>query len=59
MAVPRSTTGSDDSPKSGRAAPRALDRPGAHQMQQVSLGIGIALVGLGLGFLGLRIRRTN
>ncbi|WP_328888030.1 hypothetical protein [Streptomyces sp. NBC_00316] len=59
VAVPRTTTASDDSRKSGRAAPQALDRPGAHHMQQVSLGVGIALVGLGLGFLGLRIRRTN
>lgn len=43
-------------PRSGR---QALDGPAVRHVRQVSLGAGIALVGLGLGFLGLRMRRTN
>ncbi|MFJ7942877.1 hypothetical protein ACIQ6K_04260 [Streptomyces sp. NPDC096354] len=43
----------------GRLAPQGLEQPAARQVQLVSLGAGIALIGLGLGFLGLRLRRTN
>ncbi|RPK78567.1 hypothetical protein EES45_17965 [Streptomyces sp. ADI97-07] len=38
---------------------QALDEPAARQVPQVSLGSGIALVGLGLGFLALRMRRAD
>lgn len=37
----------------------ALDEPAVRQVRGVSLGSGIALVGLGLGFLAIRMRRTN
>ncbi|MEW2066550.1 hypothetical protein [Streptomyces sp. NPDC007346] len=38
---------------------RALDAAAVRQVQQVSLGSGIALVGLGLAFLAFRLRRVN
>lgn len=40
-------------------AARALDAAAVRQVQQVSLGTGIALVGLGLAFLAFRLRRVN
>ncbi|WP_406452160.1 hypothetical protein OG782_17980 [Streptomyces sp. NBC_00876] len=43
---------------SGRLSQQALEAPAAKQVQDVSLGAGIALVGLGLGFLAFRMRRT-
>jgi len=43
----------------GAPAARALDAAAVRQVQQVSLGTGIALVGLGLGFLAFRLRRVN
>ncbi|WP_411081565.1 hypothetical protein [Streptomyces sp. cmx-18-6] len=43
----------------GPSAGRALDAATVRQAQQVSLGAGIVLVGLGLGFLGLRMRRAS
>jgi hypothetical protein len=60
--VPAVTSPPSASPQPGRTGRQALDRPSAHevqQVQQVSLGTGIALIGLGLGFLGFRMRRTN
>lgn len=42
-----------------RAAAQALDAASLRRVQQVSLGTGIALVGLGLGFLAFRMRRAN
>ncbi|MFJ9679981.1 hypothetical protein ACIRP2_18225 [Streptomyces sp. NPDC101194] len=56
---PAVTPAANTSPAAGRLAPQALDRPVARQVQHVSLGAGIALIGLGLGFLALRLRRTN
>ncbi|MGY5031132.1 hypothetical protein ACWC9U_09370 [Streptomyces sp. 900116325] len=53
------TTTASGSPVPGRLAPQGLEQPAARQVQLVSLGTGIALIGLGLGFLGLRLRRTN
>ncbi|MEV3929175.1 MULTISPECIES: hypothetical protein [unclassified Streptomyces] len=38
---------------------QALDEPALRQVRDVSLGSGIALVGLGLAFLALRMRRTD
>lgn len=46
-------------PPSGQSAPQALDGPAVRQVQEVSLGAGIALVGLGLGFLAFRMRRVR
>ncbi|MFJ8843484.1 hypothetical protein ACIRFF_11325 [Streptomyces cyaneofuscatus] len=43
----------------GPPAPRALDAAAVRQVQQVSLGTGIALVGLGIAFLAFRLRRVN
>ncbi|KAB2593160.1 hypothetical protein F5983_07795 [Streptomyces arboris] len=43
----------------GAAGARALDAAAVRQVQQVSLGTGIALVGLGIAFLALRLRRVN
>ncbi|MET7365558.1 hypothetical protein ABZS61_06940 [Streptomyces sp. NPDC005566] len=57
--VPVATPPPDAFPEPGRTSRQALDEPAVRQMQQVSLGAGIALVGLGLGFLGLRLRRLN
>ncbi|MGI5401633.1 hypothetical protein ACQEVG_19765 [Streptomyces sp. CA-135486] len=37
--------------------PQALPEPIAHQISPLSLGIGMALMGLGIGFLGVRLRR--
>ncbi|MFF2007659.1 hypothetical protein ACFVWY_01105 [Streptomyces sp. NPDC058195] len=38
---------------------QAMDPATAHQVKQVSLGGGIALIGLGLGFLAYRMRRVD
>lgn len=43
----------------GPPAARALDAAAVRQVQQLSLGTGIVLVGLGLGFLAFRLRRVN
>ncbi|TRV76530.1 glycoside hydrolase family 32 protein [Streptomyces sp. 130] len=43
-------------PPEGR---QALDGATVRRVEQVSLGAGIALVGLGLGFLALRMRRAR
>ncbi|MFH9394303.1 hypothetical protein [Streptomyces sp. NPDC017556] len=45
----------DPGPRSGQA----LDAASVRRVQQASLGTGIALVGLGLGFLAFRMRRVN
>ncbi|WNF28303.1 hypothetical protein RI138_16480 [Streptomyces sp. C11-1] len=43
----------------GQRAGRALDAAAVRQVQQLSLGTGIALIGLGLGFLAFRMRRAT
>ncbi|MFF6907432.1 hypothetical protein ACFY9Q_15955 [Streptomyces sp. NPDC012389] len=43
----------------GPPAVRALDAAAVRQVQQVSLGSGLTLVGLGIAFLAFRLRRVN
>ncbi|MFE3430542.1 hypothetical protein [Streptomyces sp. NPDC059171] len=43
----------------GQRSGQALDAAAVRRVQEVSLGAGIALVGLGLGFLAFRLRRAN
>ncbi|MFJ3598983.1 hypothetical protein ACIPRU_21065 [Streptomyces sp. NPDC090126] len=43
----------------GQRSGQALDAAAVRRVQEVSLGAGIALVGLGLGFLAFRMRRAN
>ncbi|MEU0834991.1 hypothetical protein ACNPQM_07475 [Streptomyces sp. NPDC056231] len=59
VAVPAATPEVSDPPPEGRLAPQSLDTPAARRVQRVSLGAGIALIGLGLGFLAFRLRRPN
>ncbi|SFY30410.1 hypothetical protein OH786_17720 [Streptomyces atratus] len=47
------------SPGAGPLAPQALDTPTVQRVKRVSLGAGIALIGLGLGFLAFRMRRAD
>lgn len=58
-AVPVVTPDASTSPGADRMSRQALGGPAVEQVQQVSLGAGIALVGLGLGFLALRMRRAG
>ncbi|MEU2247557.1 hypothetical protein [Streptomyces sp. NPDC019224] len=58
-AVPAFTPDPDDFPDPLPAGRQALDGATVERVQQVSLGAGIALVGLGLGFLALRMRRAR
>ncbi|MEV5600059.1 hypothetical protein AB0L33_01285 [Streptomyces sp. NPDC052299] len=58
-AVPVFTPDPDDfrdPPPGGR---QALSGATVRRLQQLSLGAGIGLVGLGLGFLALRMRRAH
>ncbi|WP_327116912.1 hypothetical protein OG206_17065 [Streptomyces sp. NBC_01341] len=59
--VPEFTPPPDAFPKPGETArqKRALDVAAVRQVRDVSLGSGIALVGMGLAFLAFRIRRTT
>ncbi|MFF9690662.1 hypothetical protein [Streptomyces sp. NPDC014623] len=59
--VPAFTPPPEAFPQPSEAVQRrqALDEPAARQVRDVSLGSGIALVGLGLAFLALRIRRAD
>ncbi|WNI30643.1 hypothetical protein [Streptomyces sp. ITFR-6] len=58
-AVPAVTPDASASPKTGRLARQALDGRAVQQVKETSLGVGICLVGLGLGFLALRMRRAD
>ncbi|MDJ0340285.1 hypothetical protein QMK19_00835 [Streptomyces sp. H10-C2] len=40
------------------AADQGASEPAGHSLHVLPLGAGLALVGLGLGFLGLRLRRS-
>ncbi|MGW2180987.1 hypothetical protein ACWCXX_23410 [Streptomyces sp. NPDC001732] len=42
-----------------RLPQQALDTPTVSRVKRVSLGAGIALIGLGLGFLAFRMRSSN
>lgn len=55
VSTPPPSAFTDPGPRSGQA----LDAASVRRVQQVSLGTGIALVGLGLGFLAFRMRRVN
>ncbi len=57
--LPVSTPPPDAFSDPGQRSGQALDAAAVQRVQQVSLGTGIALVGLGLGFLAFRMRRTN
>ncbi|WP_371777348.1 hypothetical protein [Streptomyces sp. NBC_01438] len=58
-AVPAATPDAGESPGAGRLARQALDGQAVQQVKEMSLGVGICLVGLGLGFLALRMRRAD
>lgn len=58
-AVTAVTPDASTSPGAGRMSRQALEGPAVEQVQQVSLGAGVALVGLGLGFLAFRMRRSG
>ncbi|MGC5399501.1 hypothetical protein ACPXCP_27665 [Streptomyces sp. DT20] len=58
-AVPAVTPDASMSPGAGRYARQALDGQAVQQVKEMSLGVGICLVGLGLGFLALRMRRAD
>ncbi|MFJ4704285.1 hypothetical protein ACIP6I_05395 [Streptomyces anulatus] len=55
VSTPPPSAFTDPGPRSGQA----LDAASVRRVQQVSLGTGVALVGLGLGFLAFRMRRAN
>ncbi|MFJ1787452.1 hypothetical protein ACIOML_24495 [Streptomyces anulatus] len=55
VSTPPPSAFTDPGPRSGQA----LDAASLRRVQQVSLGTGIGLVGLGLGFLAFRMRRAN
>ncbi|MFD4028875.1 hypothetical protein ACFWRV_36000 [Streptomyces sp. NPDC058576] len=57
--LPVSTPPPDAFSDPGQRSGQALDAAAVQRVQQVSLGTGIALVGLGLGFLAFRMRRSN
>ncbi|MFE0002619.1 hypothetical protein [[Kitasatospora] papulosa] len=59
--VPAFTAPPEAFPEPGRTARQrqAQDGSNTRQVRDVSLGSGIALVGLGLAFLGLRMRRAD
>ncbi|WKN19491.1 hypothetical protein NEH83_17780 [Streptomyces sp. JUS-F4] len=57
--LPGSPPPSDAFTDPGQRSVQALDAADVRRVQQVSLGSGIALVGLGLGFLAFRMRRAN
>ncbi|MEU7332646.1 hypothetical protein [Streptomyces parvus] len=57
--LPASTPPPDAFRDPGQRSGQALDAAAVRRVQEVSLGTGIALVGLGLGFLAFRMRRTN
>ncbi|WP_189543105.1 hypothetical protein [Streptomyces gelaticus] len=57
--IPPATPGESALPGSEQLSQRALGASTVRQVKQVSLGAGIALIGLGLGFLAFRLRRLD
>ncbi|NUW04720.1 hypothetical protein [Streptomyces sp. CAI 127] len=57
--LPASTPPPDAFSDPGQRSGQALDAAAVRRVQEVSLGTGIALIGLGLGFLAFRMRRAN
>ncbi|MEU2668746.1 hypothetical protein ABZ622_07710 [Streptomyces sp. NPDC007164] len=57
--MPAAPPAASTSAGADRLSPQALDAPVVRQVKEVSLGAGIALIGLGLGFLAFRMRRAN
>ncbi|MEU0370109.1 hypothetical protein ABZ070_07555 [Streptomyces sp. NPDC006283] len=51
------TPGRSDPAAARHQAPRSAPAPVAQQISPLSLGVGMALMGLGIGFLGVRLRR--
>lgn len=43
--------------EAGRQPTRTAPTPAVQQVSPLSLGIGMALMGIGIGFLGVRMRR--
>ncbi|MFH8513917.1 hypothetical protein ACH4CE_01965 [Streptomyces gelaticus] len=57
--IPPATPGESAFPGSEQLSQRALGTSTVRQVKQVSLGAGIALIGLGLGFLAFRLRHLD
>ncbi|MEU9560868.1 hypothetical protein AB0D16_02310 [Streptomyces sp. NPDC048161] len=57
--LPAATPVASAPPGGGPLSPQALSAPAVQQVKQLSLGAGITLIGLGLGFLALRMRRSD
>ncbi|GAA1342731.1 hypothetical protein GCM10009647_086690 [Streptomyces sanglieri] len=57
--VPAAPPAASTSPGADQLSPQALDAPAVRRVKQVSLGAGIALIGMGLGFLAFRMRRAD
>ncbi|MCX4395481.1 hypothetical protein [Streptomyces sp. NBC_01767] len=57
--APAETPAASTSPGTDGLSPQALDAPTVRRVKQVSLGAGIALIGMGLGFLAFRMRRAD
>ncbi|MFJ2417126.1 hypothetical protein [Streptomyces brevispora] len=58
-AVPVTVPDASTSPEAGRYSRQAVGEGAVGQVQELSLGVGISLVGLGIGFLAMRIRRLG
>ncbi|MGW1427587.1 hypothetical protein ACWD6K_03055 [Streptomyces sp. NPDC002431] len=57
--VPGMPSAADALPGTEPHSEQALSPATVHQVKQVSLGGGLALIGLGLAFLAYRMRRTG
>ncbi|MGW1408117.1 hypothetical protein [Streptomyces sp. NPDC002403] len=57
--APAATPEANTAPGADRLSQQALDTTTVQRVKRVSLGAGIALIGLGLGFLAFRMRRTD
>ncbi|MCX4846774.1 hypothetical protein [Streptomyces sp. NBC_00893] len=57
--VPAAPPAASTSGEADPLSPQALDAPTVRRVKKVSLGAGIALIGMGLGFLAFRMRRAD